>query len=87
MKTQQQLVRELKRKLVATSTPETTENIEDVVASILVAGANTTIVHNDVANTITISSTGGGGGGSGTFLIDDGSASVDGTFTFDDGSA
>lgn len=45
---------------------ETFEVIDDRVAQILTAGANVTIVYNDVANTITISSTGGGGGGGGS---------------------
>jgi hypothetical protein len=88
MKTQAQQTRELKRKLVPVQTPENTENIADTVANVLVAGSNVSIVYNDPANTITISSTGGsGGGGSGTFMIDDGSATVDGSFSFDDGSA
>jgi hypothetical protein len=88
MKTQQQQTRELKRKLVPLQTPEDVENIGDAVASLLVAGSNVSIVYNDPSNTITISSTGGsGGGGSGTFMIDDGTASTSGTFYFDDGGA
>lgn len=31
--------------------------------------------------------TGGGGGGSGTFTLDDGTASTDGVFSFNDGGA
>jgi hypothetical protein len=39
------------------------ELIDDRIAALLVAGANVTITYNDVANTLTIASTGGGGGG------------------------
>jgi hypothetical protein len=87
MKTQAQQTRELKRKLVPIQTAEDVENIADTVANVLVAGSNVSIVYNDPANTITISSTGGSGGGSGTFTIDDGNATIDGSFTFDDGIA
>lgn len=38
------------------------EYIQDIVAATLVAGTNITITYNDVANTITIDSSGGGGG-------------------------
>jgi hypothetical protein len=38
------------------------ESIDDRVAALLVAGANVNLTYNDVANTLTIASTGGGGG-------------------------
>lgn len=38
------------------------ESVDDQVASLLVAGTNVTLTYNDVANTLTIASTGGGGG-------------------------
>jgi hypothetical protein len=40
------------------------EAVDDRVASLLVAGANITLTYNDVANTLTIASSGGGGGSS-----------------------
>lgn len=43
------------------------ESVDDRVAGLLVAGSNITLNYNDVANTLTISSTGGGGGGTPTF--------------------
>ncbi len=39
------------------------ENIQDEVNNLLVAGTNITLTYNDVANSLTIDSTGGGGGG------------------------
>jgi hypothetical protein len=39
------------------------EAVDDRVATLLVAGANITLTYNDVANTLTVASTGGGGGG------------------------
>ncbi len=38
------------------------ENIQDEVNNLLVAGTNITLTYNDVANSLTIDSTGGGGG-------------------------
>lgn len=38
------------------------EASQDAIASLLVAGTNVTLVYNDTANTLTISSTGGSGG-------------------------
>lgn len=43
------------------------EVVQDIVATMLVQGANTTLTYSDVANTLTIASTGGGGGGGGTW--------------------
>lgn len=40
------------------------EAVDDRIATTLVAGANVTLVYDDIANTLTIASTGGGGGGS-----------------------
>jgi Collagen triple helix repeat (20 copies) len=40
------------------------EAVDDRVAALLVQGANVTLTYDDVANTLTIASTGGGGGGS-----------------------
>lgn len=48
----------------------------------LVAAANRD--HEDRIKTL---EAGGGGGGSGTFSIDDGTASADGVFSFDEGGA
>lgn len=42
-----------------------TEAVQDAVGATLVAGANVSIVYNDIANQIIISATGGGGGGGG----------------------
>ncbi len=42
----------------------TDERVDDRVNSLLVAGSNITLTYNDVANTLTIASTGGSGGGS-----------------------
>lgn len=39
------------------------EAVDDRLNSVLVAGSNVTLTYNDVANTLTIDSTGGGGGG------------------------
>ena len=41
----------------------TDERVDDRVNGLLVAGANVTLTYNDVANTLTIASTGGAGGG------------------------
>jgi len=60
------------------------ETIDDRVASLLVAGANITLLYDDVANTLTISASGGGGGGVTwtTTTIDFGASYVnEGTFT------
>lgn len=38
------------------------EQIRDVVAGFVVAGSNVTVVHNDGADTLTVSASGGGGG-------------------------
>ena len=48
-----------------TNTPIIPDNeaIDDRVAALLVAGSNITLTYDDVANTLTIASTGGGGGG------------------------
>ena len=40
-----------------------TEGVEDVVASLLIAGPNITLDYNDAAGTLTIDSLGGGGSG------------------------
>lgn len=40
-----------------------TEVIQDMIAAFLVQGSGVTLTYNDVANTLTIASTGGGGGG------------------------
>jgi hypothetical protein len=47
-----------------TSTVLTTEQVQDLVAAMIVAGSNVTATYDDGAGTVTISSTGGGGGGS-----------------------
>lgn len=46
----------------SSDTQRTDEEIQDVVAAMLVQGANTTITYDDVANTLTIASAGGGSG-------------------------
>jgi hypothetical protein len=61
------------------------EATDDRVANLLVAGANITLNYNDVANTLTIAST--GASGSGSFTLDDGTATTDGVFVMDDGGA
>ncbi len=48
---------------VAATISDFSEAVDDRVATMLVAGANVTLVYNDAANTLTISSLGGGGGG------------------------
>jgi len=45
-----------------TSAVPTTEQIQDIVGALLVAGTNVSLNYNDVAGTLTISATGGGGG-------------------------
>ena len=45
------------------------EFIDDEIAGLLVAGANITLTYDDVANTLTIASTGGGGGGGGVTSV------------------
>jgi hypothetical protein len=51
-------------------TSYTDEQVRDVIAATLVAGANVTITPDDVADTITIAASGGGGGGGiGTFRV------------------
>lgn len=52
------------------------EMIRDMLATSLVAGTNITITINDIANTITIDST-GGGGGAGTVIVQQNDADVD----------
>jgi hypothetical protein len=47
-----------------TSAVLTTEQVQDLVAAMIVAGANVSAIYDDTAGTLTISSTGGGGGGS-----------------------
>lgn len=49
---------------VAGAVPLTTEEVQDIVGAMVVAGTNVTVNYNDAAGTITISSTGGGGGAS-----------------------
>lgn len=62
------------------------ETIDDRVASLLVAGTNITLTYNDVANTLTIASTGGGGALTET-VVDFGTKPVwDASFTVLDGS-
>jgi hypothetical protein len=39
------------------------ESVDDRVAALLVAGANVTLTYDDVANTLTVASSGGGGSG------------------------
>ncbi len=46
----------------------TDERVDDRVSSLLVAGSNITLTYNDVANTLTIASTGGGGGGGNSYF-------------------
>lgn len=46
----------------ASTITDFSEAVDDRVASLLVAGSNVTLSYNDVANTLTISSSGGGGG-------------------------
>ena len=48
-----------------------TERVQDVVGAMVVAGSNITVVYNDPAGTLTISST-GGSGGAGELLMQDG---------------
>ena len=43
--------------------PPDPELLDDRVASLLVPGANMTLVYNDAANTLTLASSGGSGGG------------------------
>lgn len=50
---------------VAANITDFSEAVDDRVSSLLVAGSNITLTYNDVANTLTIASTGGGGGGGG----------------------
>ena len=45
------------------ATPLDAESVRDIVAAFLVQGTDVTIVHDDVADTLTISSTASGGGG------------------------
>ena len=45
----------------------TTEQVDDRVAALLVAGSNVTLTYNDAAGTLTIASSGGGGSGSSYF--------------------
>ena len=45
----------------------TTEQVDDRVAALLVAGSNVTLTYNDGAGTLTIASSGGGGSGSSYF--------------------
>ncbi|CAB4139723.1 hypothetical protein UFOVP353_3 [uncultured Caudovirales phage] len=45
----------------------TVEQVDDRVASLLVAGSNITLTYNDTLNTLTIASSGGGGGGNSYF--------------------
>ena len=49
----------------AANVTDFSEAVDDRVAALLVAGANTTLTYNDASNTLTIASSGGGGGGSG----------------------
>jgi hypothetical protein len=53
---------------VGTSWTLKPEAIDDRVASLLVAGTNVTLTYNDVANTLTIASSGGGGGSGNTYF-------------------
>lgn len=55
---------EIQINITTTQITDFVEQVQDLMSTTLVAGANVSIVYNDVANTITISSTGGGGGGS-----------------------
>lgn len=70
--------------------PDYTRDTERAIAENgignLVAGSNITLTEG-AGGAVTIASSGGGGGCSGTFMIDDGTATADGTFTFDDGGA
>ncbi len=51
------------------ATPRTDEEIQDIVAALIQAGANVTTTYDDAGNVLTISATGGGGGpGGGTDL-------------------
>ena len=52
------------------------EAVDDRVAALLVAGTGITLTYNDVANTLTIDSSGGGGGGGYSFIT---SAALTGT--------
>jgi len=74
---------------LASTISDFSEAVDDRVATLLTAGTNITLTYNDVANTLTIDSTGGGGGSYtdeqaqdavGTILTD--TASVD--FTYND---
>lgn len=47
----------------ASTISDFSEAVDDRVAALLVAGSNITLTYDDVANTLTIASTGGGGGG------------------------
>lgn len=72
----------------ASNVTNLSEAIDDRVNGLLVAGTNITLSYNDVANTMTISSTGGGGGNAWDF--DEGSASTSysvGTIDFEEGGA
>ena len=48
----------------------TDEEVRDLVATFLQAGANVTLIHNDAADTLTIASAGGGGGTDPEVVID-----------------
>lgn len=48
---------------LASTISDLTETTQDMISTFLVAGTNVTLTYDDVANTLTIASTGGGGGG------------------------
>lgn len=69
---------EIQINVSTTQISDFTEQVQDLMSTTLVAGANISIVYNDVANTITISSTGGGStGGANGITYNAGSMSVE----------
>ncbi len=58
----------------ASTISDFSEAVDDRVASLLVAGSNITLTYNDVANTLTVASSGGSGATSGTATLNFGAA-------------
>lgn len=67
----------------ASTISDFSEAVDDRVSALLVAGSNVTLTYNDAGNSLTVAAA----VGSGSFEIDDGTASAGGVFEFEEGGA